>query len=431
MATFFHDGDPGCTRQNWVGCDSKNGTSCHSSDPASFAPTNLNVSQWIVSMKAIGAASGVITAKHGCGFLLFHPKTTTLPNGSAYTYHAKDDVAAIFAEEMTNAGLGHGFYYSLTNNFYLNTFGHNVQPASTLQPGQVGLTQAEYEATSLSLMSELWSNYGSLYEIWLDGGCGAMCDEVNALLATRPNAAAAAAFNGGGGVSANAVRWCGTEGGSPGGYPTTWSTTACTPAWCPDGSGSGSPPNATNASWYPSGVDATIQLNDHWFYTPGDALHSLKDLATFYHHSVGANGHLELDFAIDRTGNVAPAHAALYAQFGAWITSCYGAPVARGALAPGAASVDVPLPAGGVVDRVSLAETIAGGQFVISYEVLANVGGAWQPFSSGTTIGARKIDIALGGPVAATALRVTITAAFAPGHAGVTVAVMSGAGCAT
>jgi len=39
MATFFHDGDPGCTRGNWNGCES--GTDCHSSDPASFAPTHL------------------------------------------------------------------------------------------------------------------------------------------------------------------------------------------------------------------------------------------------------------------------------------------------------------------------------------------------------------------------------------------------------
>ena len=102
-------GDPGCTPQNWVGCDNKNGTNCHSSDPASFAPTNLNISSWAASMKALGATSAVLTAKHGCGFLLFPPKTT-LPSGAPYTYHVREDmnVLAMFAAEMTSAGIGYG-----------------------------------------------------------------------------------------------------------------------------------------------------------------------------------------------------------------------------------------------------------------------------------------------------------------------------------
>jgi len=37
MATFFHNGDPGCNNSNWV----------NSSKPSSFAPARLNVSQWI------------------------------------------------------------------------------------------------------------------------------------------------------------------------------------------------------------------------------------------------------------------------------------------------------------------------------------------------------------------------------------------------
>ena len=50
--------------------------------------------------------------------------------------------------------------------------------------------------------------------------------------------------------------------------PTVWSTAAC--GWCPSGSGSGAPPNTTNAIWYPSGVDTTLQAGGHWFFTPGD-----------------------------------------------------------------------------------------------------------------------------------------------------------------
>lgn len=44
---------------------------------------------------------------------------------------------------------------------------------------------------------------------------------------------------------------------------------------------------------------------------------------------MGQNAVLELDFAIDLNGQVDPAHAAAYKQFGDWIRSCYGKPVAR------------------------------------------------------------------------------------------------------
>jgi hypothetical protein len=118
-----------------------------------------------------------------------------------------------------------------------------------------------------------------------------------------------------------------------------WSTADC--GWCPSGSGSGAPPNASGAVWYPSGVDVTLQAGDHWFFTPGDALNPLSTLISMYHNSVGANGHLELDFGIDRTGGVAPNHAVAYAQFGNWIRSCYGSPVASGALVPGDTTVTV------------------------------------------------------------------------------------------
>lgn len=132
-----------------------------------------------------------------------------------------------------------------------------MRPPSTLLPGQVSVTQAQYEALALAHVKELWTNFGALTEVWLDGGCGAMCDAVGAALASCPGTANAVAFNGGGGVSPSPVRWCGTEGGAPAGWPTVWSTAAC--GWCPDGSGSGARPDAPNASWYPSGVGAWRQ----------------------------------------------------------------------------------------------------------------------------------------------------------------------------
>lgn len=289
MATFFHDGDPGCTPQNWNGCDPAGG--CNSSEISSFNPTNLNVSSWVESFENLGATSAVLTAKHGCGFLGW-VTNTTLPDGTAYPYHvpAHLNVLERFVTETEAAGIGHGFYYSLTNNFFLNVLGHKARPKSTALPGQSPVTQEEYEELALAQVGELWTRFGNLTEIWLDGGCGAMCDKVGALV-RKTNAADAVAFNGGG-VSDSPVRWCGTEGGDPkrGDGGAVWSTTACQDQWCGAGSGSGMPPNMSGAIWYPSGVDVTLQKGDHWFYTPGDELNPLSTLVEFYHNSIGYLG---------------------------------------------------------------------------------------------------------------------------------------------
>jgi hypothetical protein len=45
------------------------------------------------------------------------------------------------------------------------------------------------------------------------------------------------------------------------------------------------------------------------------------------------------------------------------------------------------------------------------YTVEAKVGGAWQPFSAGTTVGAKRIDLAAA-PVSAESVRITVTSAF-------------------
>jgi hypothetical protein len=134
---------------------------------------------------------------------------------------------------------------------------------------------------------------------------------------------------------------------------------------------------------------------------------------------------------VDRTGGIDPAHAVAYQTFGNWIRACYEkAPVASGALAAGVSTQTITIPAGSSFDRVVLTENQTAGQFVIAWTVEAMVSGAWTPFVSGSTIGAKRISIA-SAPFAATQVRVTITQAFAPGHSGVTFAVLSGSGCVT
>jgi hypothetical protein len=242
------------------------------------------------------------------------------------------------------------------------------------------------------------------------------------LLQYQPNAVC---FNGAG-LSPQPLRWAGTEGDVPPGWPNIWST-CCDVSRFP-----GCPGNSTGAFFDPSGVDYTLQQSDTWFFEPGVPVRPLSELVTVYHNTVGSNVVLELDFAIDRTGRVAPSHAAQYAAFGNWIRSCYGTPLANASLAAGGTVLVLTLnpssPSTPVTfDRVMIQEDQAYGQNVAGYtvEYQATSGGSWLPLASGITIGNKRIHV-LPGPLSGVAARLTLTdlldtshistfAAFAPG----------------
>lgn len=95
-----------------------------------------------------------------------------LPRGGGpYPYHVNlerhGDVLAQFAAATSARGIGHGFYYSLTNNFFLNVFGHAARGNSSALPGQYPVSQSEFEALAFASVKELWTRYGNLTEIWL------------------------------------------------------------------------------------------------------------------------------------------------------------------------------------------------------------------------------------------------------------------------
>ena len=276
-------------------------------------------------MKNLGAKHGVLTAKHGCGFLLW-PTRVFLPDGSPYRYDVsntihKRNIVREFSEEMSNAGLGHGFYYSLTTNFYLNVKQHFVNGSKHILPGQQNVTQDEFESIATQHLTELWSNYGNFTEIWFDGGYTQDMKEnlTKLLLRLQPSAAGFGGF----GISSSPIAWVGTESGHPGGNG-IWST------GCEFGRG-----DPDSSLFCPKGVDTTLQTDDKWFHTNEYPIRTLEDLVDVYHQSVGSNGVLEFDFAIDRRGLVDQEHAKMYKKFGRWIQMCYDKPVSKVINTPG------------------------------------------------------------------------------------------------
>jgi len=189
----------------------------------------------------------------------------------------------------------------------------------------------------------------------------------------------AAVFNGYG-ISKSPIRWIGTENGKP---PTPiWST------GCDVGQGD---PNSQE--WCSVGCDTTLQQGDHWFYEPTAGIRPMQELIELYHATVGNNGVLELDFAIDRSGRVHYTHAARYKEFGDWIRSCYGNPLGK----TDGTGVEyiIEFTSSVVIDRVVIQEDQRHGQRVREYfvEYMGIESEDWLPFSNGTSIGNKRIDI--------------------------------------
>jgi len=411
MATFIGNGDPGCGPDNWID---------NSSLPSTFSPDSLDTDGWADTMDALGVKSAVLTAKHGCGFAIW-PTTATLPDGSPYKYHASVNVIRSFVDSMKKRGIGHGFYYSLTNNFYLNVIGMKAGHYAPPIQGQVNVSQDEFQAIALHQLTELWTQYGNLTEIWFDGGYNTqMQSKLMGLLQThQPNAVG---YNGGG-IVASPARWAGTEGDmTTKNYPHgVWSTYCCNktkvnpnpncvvahtgacvlndPASPYGGAGcpaTGLAEDKACDTFMPAGVDYTLQASDVWFWMPPpQQLRPLSELIFQYHQSVGRNTVLELDFAIDRSGRIDPSHDALYRKFGAWIRECYGTPVAskaNGIFSRQMWATDIDT-RGKSIDRIVLMENQTQGQRVTKYRVDLITENAVQPLSNGTSIGRKRIDL--------------------------------------
>lgn len=140
----------------------------------------------------------------------------------------------------------------------------------TLKEGQLNITQSTYDEIVLQQLRELWTNYGSLDEIWFDGGSVMIKKNYfflfYLLLSFRytpelrnPIATMLAELQpksivfGGDGLTANSVRWVGNEFGH-----------APDPNWSTGTSADGGDPDSPIFS--PAECDTTLQMLDRWFW---------------------------------------------------------------------------------------------------------------------------------------------------------------------
>lgn len=359
-------------------------------DVSTFNPTELDTDQWLEAASKIGAKYAVLVAKHCCGFSLWPTEAHGYSVKNSPWRNGEGDIVRDFIESCRKFGIKPAIYASTSANGY-----YWVDNPGLVQPGSP-FTQEEYNAVVEKQLTELWSNYGELFEIWFDGGVLSMdmggADVPDILRRLQPDAIA---FQGPYGHP-NLIRWVGNEyGAAP--YP-CWATADSTTNSDGVREVSGLNGNPDGAFWCPGEADCTLRHNSTrqggWEWAPGedDELYTVDELMGKYETSVGRNTNLLLGLVVDPRGLVPEGDVARLEEFGQALKEKYGTPCATTSGKGRKLQLDFAAPA--MVDRVVIREDIALGERVAAYELQGRTeAGAWKTLASGTNIGHKHIDI--------------------------------------
>ena len=356
-------------------------------DPSVFNPTELNTDQWLETARKLGATYAVLVAKHCSGFSLWPTAAHEYSIKNSPYKQGKGDIVKAFVASCRKYGIKPGIYASTTANGYLW-----VDNPGLVQPG-APVTQEEYNRIVVTQLTELWTNYGQLFEIWFDGGVLSRqkggADILSLVQRLQPQAIA---FQGPFGHP-NLIRWVGNEeGASP---DPCWATArAATQA---DGTIKieGLHGEADAPYWCPGEADFTLRKNSSfqggWFWRAGedDRIFSVDDLMQKYITSVGRNTNMLLGIVIDDKGLVPDADVARITAFGQEIKKRFGHPYRETSGRGYRFTVTLPAPA--TLDRVVLQEEIAHGERVLAYTLQGKKGARWITLATGSNIGHKRI----------------------------------------
>lgn len=385
-------------------------------DPKSFAPTALDVEQWVKAFKAGGMKMVILTAKHHDGFCLWPSKYST--HTVAQTDHKRD-----ILRELANACRKHG----LKLGVYLSPWDRNHPTYGT----------PEYNNIFVKMLEEVLTGYGTIDEVWFDGANGEgpngkrqVYDWPRFIETVRKHQPGACIFSDAG----PDVRWVGNEAGHS--APTCWAMVK------KDRYVPGTPhykeltEGAEDGELYIP-AEADVSIRPGWFYhaDQDSKVKSRETLIDLYFRSVGQNANFLLNVPPDRRGLLHENDVAALAEFGSFIKGLYSRDFARGAKVTASVSRGRGFEASRVVDGrddtywaapdgtvsgtlelemrpqtfdvVMLQEVMALGQRIRRFSVEARIDGGWREIAKGTTVGWKRL-LRLPAPITASAVRVRV-----------------------
>ncbi len=350
-------------------------------------PVKLDTDQWVDTALAMGARYIVFVAKHQGGFCMWQTRTTDYSIRNTPWKGGKGDVLAEIASSCRRRGLPLGVYVCpRDDHFGAGTGGICKTPE----------LQRKYNDLYRAQLTEVFSRYGELVEIWFDGSTVTPVGDL--LRRYQPNAMV---FQG----PEATIRWVGNEDGfAP--YP-CWNGISAAEAKSGVATALDGDPNG--AVWLPNEVDVSIRRPD-WFWSTTNAKNvlSVDQLLSIYYRSIGRGAQLLLNIPANRDGLLPEPDSNVAAAFGNEVRRRFSRPVAstRGSGTSLVLTLDHP----SHLDTVVLEEQISEGERVRAYRIEGMVDGAWQLLGEGTAIGHRRIHPVTPQVFGAVRLRVTKSA---------------------
>ena len=299
-------------------------------DLSIFNPTELDARQWVKTAKDAGMKGLILTCKHHDGFCLWPSKYTEHSIKNSPYKNGKGDIVREVSEACKEFGLKFGVY--------LSPWDRNN---SSYGKGK------EYDDYYVNQLTELLTEYGELYTIWLDGACGEGANGkvqkydwnryYKVMRELQPNAVIS--------ISGPDVRWCGNEAGEV--RESEWSVVAkdmTDPSITAElsqhedneefrdrpldetQSDLGSRERLKNEKelvWYPAETDVSIRPG--WFYheEEDDKVRSFENLKDIYLKSVGGNTTLLLNIPPMKNGKIHEKDMAILKRLGEFINDTF------------------------------------------------------------------------------------------------------------
>ena len=264
--------------------------------PGLFNPAELDCRQWARVCKEAGMKGIILTAKHHDGFCLWPSQYTEHSVKNSPWKDGKGDVVKELSEACKEYGLKMGLYLSPWDR------------------NNADYGNPEYITYYRNQLRELLTNYGEIFEFWIDGANGGTgyyggadedrkvnrktyYDWPNTFKIVRELQPDAVIFSDAG----PDIRWVGNEQGWA--NETNWCLLRRDEAW------PGWPRykelrsgHEDGTHWVPAEVDVSIRPGWYYHSAEDSQVKSLQQLTDIYYHSVGRNANLLLNFPVDNRG---------------------------------------------------------------------------------------------------------------------------------
>ena len=347
-------------------------------------PKGLDTDQWAQTAIDLGARYIVFVAKHVGGFCMWQTETTDYGIRNTPWRGGHGDVLGDVSASCRKHGLKLGVYVSPRDDHF---------GAATGGICKTPELQTRYNKIYRDQLTEVFSRYGDLVEVWFDGSTATPVGDL--LAKHQPHAMV---FQG----PSATIRWVGNEDGF-----------APYPCWNGIDRGDAETGTATSLNsnpdgdvWMPNEVDVSIRRPD-WFWSTTNAGKVLKpdQLLSIYYGSVGRGCQLLLNIPANREGLLSDPDRATAKAFGSQVRGRFAKPLAEteGQGTPLILKLGSPQK----IDTVILQEETAKGERVRQYHIEGNAGGTWRMLIEGTSIGHKRIHPIE--PVTVDALRIVTT----------------------